>query len=232
MAYITGMRFVETPVFTRELKRLLDDESYRRLQIALILRPAQGVIIRGSGGLRKLRWAAPDIGKRGGLRVRGTSLQRRSGFSVASFGRSSSERRGFSGITHKRAPGRPYPTRHLEALANESVSTGGRAHGARDARCVANGVRLDDRCQRGHVAQLGTGATRSGRAGTGPAPSGGKKPEGGCRGTSRRPSPNGGAIRTCSMKACGRACTFRIGGEARGPQSGETTHRGTTLPQH
>ena len=69
MAYITAMRFVETPVFTRELKRLLDDESYRRLQVALILRPAQGVIIRGSGGLRKLRWAAPDIGKRGGLRV-------------------------------------------------------------------------------------------------------------------------------------------------------------------
>jgi hypothetical protein len=63
------MRFVETPVFTRELKRLLDDESYRRLQVALILRPAQGVIIRGSGGLRKLRWASPDVGKRGGLRV-------------------------------------------------------------------------------------------------------------------------------------------------------------------
>jgi hypothetical protein len=34
-----------------------------------LLRPAQAVIIRGSGGLRKLRWAAPDIGKRGGLRV-------------------------------------------------------------------------------------------------------------------------------------------------------------------
>jgi len=28
------MRFVETPVFTRALKRLIDDEAYRRLQIA------------------------------------------------------------------------------------------------------------------------------------------------------------------------------------------------------
>jgi hypothetical protein len=69
MAYSTTIRFVETPVFTRALARLLDDEQYRRLQVALMLRPEQGALIRGSGGLRKLRWAAPEIGKRGGLRV-------------------------------------------------------------------------------------------------------------------------------------------------------------------
>jgi hypothetical protein len=69
LAYSTNMRFVETPVFTRALKRLIDDEAYRRLQIALMLRPEQGAVIRGSGGLRKLRWAPPDTGKRGGLRV-------------------------------------------------------------------------------------------------------------------------------------------------------------------
>ncbi len=63
------MRFVETPVFTRALKRLIDDEAYRRLQIALMLRPEQGAVIRGSGGLRKLRWSTLDTGKRGGLRV-------------------------------------------------------------------------------------------------------------------------------------------------------------------
>ena len=63
------MRFVETPVFTRALKRLIDDEAFRRLQVALMLRPEQGALIRGSGGLRKLRWATPDTGKRGGLRV-------------------------------------------------------------------------------------------------------------------------------------------------------------------
>jgi len=69
MAYTAVMRFVETPVFTRALKRLLDDEHYRGLQIALMLRPEQGALIRGSGGLRKLRWAGVDSGKRGGLRV-------------------------------------------------------------------------------------------------------------------------------------------------------------------
>jgi hypothetical protein len=49
------MRFVETPVFTAALRRHLDDEPYRQLQIALMLRPEQGPLIRGSGGLRKVR---------------------------------------------------------------------------------------------------------------------------------------------------------------------------------
>ena len=63
------MRFVETPVFTAAITRMIDDEAYRRLQIALMLRPEQGPVIPGSGGLRKVRWAGRGAGKRGGLRV-------------------------------------------------------------------------------------------------------------------------------------------------------------------
>ena len=63
------MRFVETPVFTAALRRHLDDERYRQLQIALMLRPEQGPVIKGTGGLRKVRWATAGGGKRGGLRV-------------------------------------------------------------------------------------------------------------------------------------------------------------------
>ncbi len=63
------MRFVETPVFTAAIRRHLDDEHYRQLQIALMLRPEQGPVIRGAGGLRKVRWATAGAGKRGGLRV-------------------------------------------------------------------------------------------------------------------------------------------------------------------
>ena len=63
------MRFVETPVFTKEVLDLLDDDEYRALQLALIFRPEQGAIISGSGGLRKLRWGGKGRGKRGGLRV-------------------------------------------------------------------------------------------------------------------------------------------------------------------
>jgi hypothetical protein len=34
-----------------------------------MLRPEQGPVIRGGGGLRKVRWARPGGGKRGGLRI-------------------------------------------------------------------------------------------------------------------------------------------------------------------
>ena len=63
------MRFIETSVFTASLRRYLDDEEYRALQLALLLRPEQGDLIRGGGGVRKLRWGASDRGKRGGVRV-------------------------------------------------------------------------------------------------------------------------------------------------------------------
>lgn len=64
-----AMRFVETPIFTTALRRHLDDEMYRALQLAMLLRPAQGPLIQGGAGLRKLRWAAPGRGKRGGVRL-------------------------------------------------------------------------------------------------------------------------------------------------------------------
>jgi hypothetical protein len=62
------MKFIETPVFTRTVAALLDDEQYHSLQLALLLRPERGAVIRRSGGLRKLRWSLPGTGKRGGIR--------------------------------------------------------------------------------------------------------------------------------------------------------------------
>jgi len=48
---------------------LLSDEEYRRLQTALVNRPLAGSVIKGSGGLRKIRWTIEGRGKRGGVRV-------------------------------------------------------------------------------------------------------------------------------------------------------------------
>ena len=45
------------------------DDDYRLLQLELVNNPRIGVIIRGSGGLRKLRWQASGRGKRGGARI-------------------------------------------------------------------------------------------------------------------------------------------------------------------
>jgi mRNA-degrading endonuclease RelE of RelBE toxin-antitoxin system len=63
------MLVVETPVFTRRVLKLLTDDDYRLLQHEVVARPDVGNIIRGSGGLRKVRWAATGRGKRGGIRV-------------------------------------------------------------------------------------------------------------------------------------------------------------------
>lgn len=63
------MRFVETSIFTEEVQNLLGEEEYRALQLALLFRPEQGVLIKGSGGIRKIRWGARGKGKRGGCRV-------------------------------------------------------------------------------------------------------------------------------------------------------------------
>jgi hypothetical protein len=63
------VRFIETPIFTEDVERELSVEEYRQMQITLLLRPTQGALMKGSGGLRKLRWSRPGMGKRGGLRV-------------------------------------------------------------------------------------------------------------------------------------------------------------------
>jgi len=63
------MRFVETPIFTKVITALLDDESYRNLQSGLMRRPAQGAVIGGTRGARKVRWARRGSGRSGGIRV-------------------------------------------------------------------------------------------------------------------------------------------------------------------
>ena len=63
------MVILETSIFTRQVRELLTDEEYRKLQTTLINHPETGRIIKGSGGLRKVRWALSGKGKRGGVRI-------------------------------------------------------------------------------------------------------------------------------------------------------------------
>ena len=63
------MEIKETPLFTRRVSELLDDDAYALLQAALIVNPAVGAAIPGTGGIRKVRWAGSGRGKRGGARV-------------------------------------------------------------------------------------------------------------------------------------------------------------------
>lgn len=63
------MEFIETPTFTRLLLGLLTDDEYSGLQNVLAEHPERGDLIRGGGGIRKLRFALAGRGKRGGVRV-------------------------------------------------------------------------------------------------------------------------------------------------------------------
>jgi mRNA-degrading endonuclease RelE of RelBE toxin-antitoxin system len=61
--------FIETRLFTKLVLDYLSDDEYSRLQEVLMRDPESGPVIPGTGGVRKLRWAAPGRGKRGGYRV-------------------------------------------------------------------------------------------------------------------------------------------------------------------
>lgn len=63
------MEFIETPTFTRLITALLSDDAYRGLQEELAADPERGDIIKGGGGIRKLRYAVQGRGKSGGVRV-------------------------------------------------------------------------------------------------------------------------------------------------------------------
>ena len=61
--------FIESSAFERVREDLLDDLEYGDLQQFLIVNPEAGKVVRGSGGVRKLRWRRKGAVSRGGLRV-------------------------------------------------------------------------------------------------------------------------------------------------------------------
>jgi hypothetical protein len=61
--------FIESAAFERVRAVYLDDDEYAELQQFMVQNPEAGSIVRGSGGVRKLRWRGAGAGKRGGLRV-------------------------------------------------------------------------------------------------------------------------------------------------------------------
>lgn len=63
------LTFIETKLFTRLVQEFISDEEYAAVQAQLINNPEAGVLIRDSGGIRKLRVAARGRGKSGGYRL-------------------------------------------------------------------------------------------------------------------------------------------------------------------
>jgi hypothetical protein len=63
------VELIETSTFTKQIGALLSDEEYRRFQSRIAANPELGALIRGGGGIRKVRVAVGARGKSGGARV-------------------------------------------------------------------------------------------------------------------------------------------------------------------
>ncbi|ODT76139.1 transcriptional regulator [bacterium SCN 62-11] len=61
--------FIESPSFSSLLPDYLSDDEYAELQEYLCEQPDAGDLIRGSGGVRKVRWSRAGSGKSGGVRI-------------------------------------------------------------------------------------------------------------------------------------------------------------------
>ena len=59
----------ETPTFTRQCAKIFSDEEKSELIEYLAKNPLAGDEIPGTGGFRKIRFAASGRGKRGGARI-------------------------------------------------------------------------------------------------------------------------------------------------------------------
>ena len=64
-----AIEFIETPIFTKQIKALATDDELKDLQVELIARPEKGDLIQATGGLRKIRMATGGQGKSGSVRV-------------------------------------------------------------------------------------------------------------------------------------------------------------------
>ena len=60
---------IETPIFSRKAEALLTDDEREDFAVYIANNPTAGSVVRGSGGVRKVRWAHSGGGKSGGIRA-------------------------------------------------------------------------------------------------------------------------------------------------------------------
>jgi hypothetical protein len=65
----TRLTVVETPEFIARAKGRMSEAEVRAAIDALALAPEAGVLLKGTGGIRKMRFAVGAKGKSGGVRV-------------------------------------------------------------------------------------------------------------------------------------------------------------------
>ncbi len=63
------MQLYVTRTYERAIRKLLSEDAGRNLEAAIVAAPDAAPVMRGTGGIRKLRWPGSGRGRRGGIRA-------------------------------------------------------------------------------------------------------------------------------------------------------------------
>ena len=63
------MEIFSTKTYERAIRKLITGSARREMEAAIAADPRAAPVIPGTGGIRKIRWAIPGRGKRGGIRT-------------------------------------------------------------------------------------------------------------------------------------------------------------------
>jgi len=65
----SSVRIFATRTYERAIRKLLPEADRRAMEAAIVADPGAAPVVRGTGGLRKVRWPGSGRGKRGGIRT-------------------------------------------------------------------------------------------------------------------------------------------------------------------
>ena len=63
------IKVIEPENFARNRVKYMNNQQFRLFRDYLICHPENGVVVKGTGGCRKIRWRYQHCGKTGGIRV-------------------------------------------------------------------------------------------------------------------------------------------------------------------
>ena len=63
------MRIFTTRTYERAVRKLISKADRQKMEEAIVADPGRAPLLRGTGGIRKLRWTGSGRGKRGGIRT-------------------------------------------------------------------------------------------------------------------------------------------------------------------
>ena len=63
------MQLFVTRTYERAIRKLISEEARKEMEAAIAADPDEAPVIRGTGGIRKFRWAGTGRGRRGGIRT-------------------------------------------------------------------------------------------------------------------------------------------------------------------